>query len=61
MKIINKKILLQDETLYTIGETLIDNTVWQQFAENEHFYVPLSYNLHPGTNAVQVNEVATTF
>lgn len=49
------------ESLFMIRETLIDNTVFDQFIANPHFYVPQSYNLHPVANAAQVNEVATTF
>lgn len=49
------------ESLFMIRETLIDNTVFDQFIANPHFYVPQSYNLNPVTNATEVNEVAMTF
>lgn len=44
-----------------IREALLDNTVFDQFANNPHFYVPQSFNLNPVTQSAQVNEVATTF
>ncbi|XP_070495495.1 para-nitrobenzyl esterase-like [Chironomus tepperi] len=50
-----------DESLFMIREAILDNTVWDQFANNPHFYVPQSYNLNPVTQSAQVNEVATTF
>lgn len=49
------------ESLFMIRETLIDDTVFDQFAVNPHFYVPQSYNLNPVQNVAQINEVATTF
>jgi bile salt-stimulated lipase len=47
--------------LFIVRETLIDETVFEQFAANPHFYVPESFNLNPVTQAAEVNEVATTF
>lgn len=44
-----------------IRETLLDDTVWDQFAANPHYYVPLSYNLNPAQHPAEINEVATTF
>lgn len=44
-----------------IRESLLDSSVFDQFAANPHFYVPLSFNLNPVTQSAQVNEVATTF
>jgi bile salt-stimulated lipase len=49
------------ESLFIVRENLLDDTVFDQFAANPHFYVPLSFNLHPTNNAAQVNEVATQF
>jgi hypothetical protein len=55
------KLFLKDESLFMIRETLIDNTVFDQFIANPHYYVPMSYNLNPVSNPAEVNEVATTF
>lgn len=44
-----------------IRESILDSTVFDQFAANQHFYVPMSYNLNPTTQPSQVNEVAMTF
>ncbi|KAG5683592.1 hypothetical protein PVAND_012865 [Polypedilum vanderplanki] len=52
---------MSDESLYIIRETLLDDTVFDQFQRNPHFYVPQSFNLNPVTQAAEVNEVATAF
>jgi bile salt-stimulated lipase len=49
------------EALFYVHEPALDPTIFNQFAANPHFYVPQSFNLHPTTNAAEVNEVATTF
>lgn len=56
-----KMLQFQDEALYMIRESILDKTVFDQFAANQHFFVPTSYNLNPINHAAQVNEVATTF
>jgi carboxylesterase type B len=48
------------ESLFIIRESIIDSTVFDQFAANPFFYVHPSFNLHPTNNVAQVNEVATS-
>lgn len=49
------------ESLFTIREVLIDDTVMDQFIAQPHLWSPHSFNLNRQTQQAEINEVATTF